>query len=81
VGMLPDASPLPDAGTSALPAAHLVAAGTAVQVLALVGDLSMGQPPHQSRRSAVLAARIATLDGVTADLIQQAQLVAWLRWS
>ncbi len=81
VGMLPDASPLPDSGTSALPAAHLVAAGTAVQVLALVGDLSMGQPPHQSRRTAVLAARIATLEGATADLIQQAQLVAWLRWS
>lgn len=59
----------------------MIAAGTAVQVLALVGDLSMGQPPDQSRRTAALATQVAQLEGAAPALVQQAQLVSWLRWS
>ncbi|KGF78834.1 phosphohydrolase [Massilia sp. JS1662] len=53
----------------------------AVQALALVGDLSMGQPTDGSIRAARLAARLAQADGATLDACCHARLVALLRWS
>jgi HD-GYP domain-containing protein (c-di-GMP phosphodiesterase class II) len=53
----------------------------AVQALALVGDLSMGQPTDGSIRAARLAARLAQADGATADGCCHARLVSLLRWS
>jgi HD-GYP domain-containing protein (c-di-GMP phosphodiesterase class II) len=53
----------------------------AVQALALVGDLSMGQPTDGSIRAARLAARLAQADGATPDRCCHARLVALLRWS
>jgi HD-GYP domain-containing protein (c-di-GMP phosphodiesterase class II) len=53
----------------------------AVQALALVGDLSMGQPTDGSIRAARLAARLAQADGATLDVCCHARLVALLRWS
>jgi len=53
----------------------------AVQVLALVGDLSMGQPTDQSIRAAHLAERLALADGAEADACAHARLVTLLRWS
>jgi HD-GYP domain-containing protein (c-di-GMP phosphodiesterase class II) len=53
----------------------------AVQVLAMVGDLSMGLPPDHSIRTARLAARIAEENGDGADACTSTRLVALLRWS
>jgi HD-GYP domain-containing protein (c-di-GMP phosphodiesterase class II) len=53
----------------------------AVQALALVGDLSMGQPTDGSIRAARLAARLAHADGAGPDACCHARLVALLRWS
>ncbi|WP_280285659.1 HD domain-containing phosphohydrolase [Pseudomonas sp. BN415] len=58
-----------------------VVLGDAILALAMVGDLSMGQPIDQSRRTARLAGRLAKScggDDVRADVARQ---VALLRWS
>ena len=53
----------------------------AVQVLAMVGDLSMGLPPDHSIRTARLAARLAEENGDEAVACTSTRLVALLRWS
>jgi HD-GYP domain-containing protein (c-di-GMP phosphodiesterase class II)/DNA-binding CsgD family transcriptional regulator len=53
----------------------------AVQVLAMVGDLSMGLPPDHSVRTARLAARLAEENGDAADACTSTRLVGLLRWS
>lgn len=53
----------------------------AVQALALVGDLSMGQPTDASIRAARLAARLAQADDAGPQACTHARLVALLRWS
>jgi len=53
----------------------------AVQVLAMVGDLSMGLPADHSIRTARLAARLAEENGDGADACTSTRLVALLRWS
>jgi HD-GYP domain-containing protein (c-di-GMP phosphodiesterase class II) len=53
----------------------------AVQVLALVGDLSMGLPLDHSVRTARLAARLAEENGDALDACTSTRLVALLRWS
>ena len=53
----------------------------AVQVLALVGDLSMGLPPDHSIRTARLAARLAEDNGDALDACTGTRMVALLRWS
>ncbi|MCA1324525.1 HD domain-containing phosphohydrolase [Herbaspirillum sp. alder98] len=58
-----------------------VPAHAAVRLLAMAGDLSMGQPTDQSARSACLAGRLALLDGAGDDAAMHARLVALLRWS
>ncbi|HEX8605692.1 MAG TPA: HD domain-containing phosphohydrolase [Pseudoduganella sp.] len=58
-----------------------VAASDAVQALAMVGDLTMGQPPGHSMRTARLAARVAQADGLAPGGVADAHLVALLRWS
>ncbi|MBP0600661.1 phosphohydrolase [Herbaspirillum sp. LeCh32-8] len=58
-----------------------VSAHAAVRLLAMAGDLSMGQPTDQSARSARLAGQLALLDGAGAEVAMHARLVALLRWS
>lgn len=58
-----------------------VSVHAAVQLLAMAGDLSMGQPTDQSARSARLAGRLALLDGAGDEAAMHARLVALLRWS
>jgi HD-GYP domain-containing protein (c-di-GMP phosphodiesterase class II) len=53
----------------------------AVQVLAMVGDLSMGLPTDHSVRTARLAARLAEDNGDALDACTSTRLVALLRWS
>ena len=53
----------------------------AMGLLAIVGDLSMGQPIDASRRAARLAARIARTAGCDATAAAHARMVAQLRWS
>ena len=53
----------------------------AVQALALVGDLSMGQPTDGSIRAARLAARLAHADEAGQAACAHARLVSLLRWS
>lgn len=53
----------------------------AVQALALVGDLSMGQPTDGSIRAARLAARLAQADAAGGAACAHARLVSLLRWS
>jgi len=53
----------------------------AVQVLAMVGDLSMGLPPDHSVRTARLAARLAEENGDAVDACTTTRLVGLLRWS
>lgn len=53
----------------------------AVQAVALVGDLSMGQPTDGSIRAARLAARLAQADGAGPAGCCHARLVSLLRWS
>jgi HD-GYP domain-containing protein (c-di-GMP phosphodiesterase class II) len=53
----------------------------AVQVLAMVGDLSMGLPPDHSVRTARLAARLAEENGDALDACTTTRLVGLLRWS
>ncbi len=60
---------------------HTVTVEEAVQVLAMVGDLSMGQPTDQSIRSAALAERLALQDGAEAGTCAHVRLVTLLRWS
>jgi HD-GYP domain-containing protein (c-di-GMP phosphodiesterase class II) len=60
---------------------HTVTVEEAVQVLAMVGDLSMGQPTDQSIRSAALAERLALLDGLEPGACAHVRLVTLLRWS
>ena len=60
---------------------HTVTVEEAVQVLAMVGDLSMGQPTNQSIHSAHLAERLALADGAEAGDCVHARLVTLLRWS
>ncbi|QGZ42507.1 HD domain-containing protein [Pseudoduganella flava] len=58
-----------------------VSVADAVQALALVGDLSMGQPTDHSIRTARLAARVADMDGAGPAGCATARTVALLRWS
>ncbi|MCD2519163.1 LuxR C-terminal-related transcriptional regulator [Massilia sp. G4R7] len=60
---------------------HTVTVEEAVQVLAMVGDLSMGQPTDQSIRTAILAERLALQDGAPAGACAHVRLVTLLRWS
>jgi len=60
---------------------HTVTVEEAVQLLAMVGDLSMGQPTNQSIRSAHLAERLALADGAEPGACGHARLVTLLRWS
>ena len=53
----------------------------AMGLLAIVGDLSMGQPIDASQRAARLAARIALAAGGDAAASAHARMVAQLRWS
>ncbi|RYE66784.1 MAG: phosphohydrolase, partial [Oxalobacteraceae bacterium] len=53
----------------------------AVQVLAMVGDLSMGLASDHSIRTARLASRLAEENGDAADACTSTRLVALLRWS
>jgi HD-GYP domain-containing protein (c-di-GMP phosphodiesterase class II) len=53
----------------------------AVQAVALVGDLSMGQPTDGSIRAARLAVRLAQADGAGPEGRCHARLVSLLRWS
>jgi HD-GYP domain-containing protein (c-di-GMP phosphodiesterase class II) len=58
-----------------------VTVAEAVQILAMVGDLSMGQTTGQSIRSANLAELLARADGADAEVCAHARLVTLLRWS
>lgn len=60
---------------------HTVTVDDAVHVIAMVGDLSMGQPTDQSLRAARLAARVALAGGAGAAGCAHARLVSLLRWS
>ncbi len=60
---------------------HTVSVDDAVHIIAMVGDLSMGQPTDQSLRAARLAMRVAQADGADAAGCAQARLVSLLRWS
>ncbi|MCC2974779.1 HD domain-containing phosphohydrolase [Massilia sp. IC2-476] len=60
---------------------HRISVEEAVQLLAMVGDLSMGQPTDQSIRTAHVAERLALAAGAGAAGCQHARLVALLRWS
>lgn len=60
---------------------HTVTIEEAVQVLAMVGDLSMGQPTVQSIRTARLAEWLAQADGAGVDACAHVRLVTLLRWS
>jgi HD-GYP domain-containing protein (c-di-GMP phosphodiesterase class II)/DNA-binding CsgD family transcriptional regulator len=53
----------------------------AIGLLAIVGDLAMGQPVDASTRAAHLAARIALAAGVDAATAAHAHMAARLRWS
>ncbi|WP_343028034.1 HD domain-containing phosphohydrolase [Massilia sp. MP_M2] len=53
----------------------------AMGLLAIVGDLAMGQPIDASARAARLAARIALAAGGDAGAAAHAQMAARLRWS
>ncbi|AWL06395.1 HD domain-containing phosphohydrolase [Massilia oculi] len=53
----------------------------AMGLLAIVGDLSMGQPIDGSERAARLAARVAAAAGANAAACGHARMVALLRWS
>nr|WP_315398028.1 HD domain-containing phosphohydrolase [uncultured Duganella sp.] len=64
-----------------MPQAQTVTVEEAVNVLAMVGDLSMGQPTNQSIHSAHLAERLAVADGAAAGDCVHARLVTLLRWS
>ena len=68
-----------------MPSDHIlcatVSAHVAVRLLAMAGDLSMGQPTDQSARSACLAGRLALLNGAGDEAAMHARLVALLRWS
>ncbi len=67
--------------SSGMQSDHTVSVEEAVQLLAMVGDLSMGQPTDQSIRSAHLAERLALADGADVRACQHARLVTLLRWS
>jgi len=60
---------------------HTVTVEEAVQLLAMVGDLSMGQPTDLSIRSAHLAERLALADGAEPVACGHARVVTLLRWS
>lgn len=69
-----------------LPAAALHGHDTAtlsqaMGLLAIVGDLSMGQPIDGSERAARLAARVAAAAGANTAACGHARMVALLRWS
>lgn len=53
----------------------------AIQALAFIGDLSMGQPIDHSLRTAWLAGRLAAASGQDAPGCAAARCVALLRWS
>ena len=53
----------------------------AMGLLAIVGDLSMGQPIDGSERAARLAVRVAAAAGADAAACEHARMVALLRWS
>jgi len=53
----------------------------AIQALAFIGDLSMGQPTDHSQRTAWLACRLARAAGREAGYIDELHHVAMLRWS
>jgi HD-GYP domain-containing protein (c-di-GMP phosphodiesterase class II) len=53
----------------------------AVQLLAMIGDLSMGLPIDHSQRTARLAARLAEENGDAEDACTSTRLVALLRWA
>lgn len=58
-----------------------VASADAILALSMVGDLSMGQPIDQSRRTARLAGLLAQSCGGGAEQVETARQVALLRWS
>jgi HD-GYP domain-containing protein (c-di-GMP phosphodiesterase class II)/DNA-binding CsgD family transcriptional regulator len=58
-----------------------VSLSQAMGLLAIVGDLSMGQPIDASERAARLAARIAQAAGFDGAACLHARMVAQLRWS
>lgn len=58
-----------------------VTVADAAQVLALIGDLAMGQPPGHAVRAARLAVRIAALAGASPVESERARMVALLRWT
>jgi HD-GYP domain-containing protein (c-di-GMP phosphodiesterase class II) len=60
---------------------HTVTVEEAVQLLAMVGDLSMGQPTDQSIRAAALAERVALADAAAPETCAHVRLVTLLRWS
>lgn len=53
----------------------------AIQAIAFVGDLAMGQPTDHSLRTAWLARRLASATKDDAELCTEAFIVAMLRWS
>ena len=73
-------SPLSPASIS-LHGHDTVTLAQAIELLAIVGDLSMGQPIDASSRAARLAARIALAAGCDATAAAHARMVAQLRWS
>ncbi|MHC6223868.1 HD domain-containing phosphohydrolase [Pseudomonas sp. X10] len=60
---------------------HHITLQGAVQTLSMVGDLSMGQPLGQSRRTARLAHLLAQACNGEGEHVQAARQVALLRWS
>lgn len=64
-----------------MPLDHTATVEEAVQVLAMVGDLSMGQPAGQSARAGRLAELLAQAAGADPQACGQARLVSLLRWS
>ncbi|WP_054892841.1 MULTISPECIES: HD domain-containing phosphohydrolase [unclassified Pseudomonas] len=64
-----------------MPVADCIPLEDAILALSMVGDLSMGQPIDQSRRTAQLARRLAHACMGEGDHLQVAADVALLRWS
>ncbi len=48
--------------------------------IAFAGDLTMGQPPEHSPTTAILAAKIAKIDGATPSQIAQSAQLGMIRW-
>lgn len=83
-----DACPMPGAARCGIDNGHvmpdnedLIDRQDALHVLAVMGDLSMGQPLDHSRRVAALSAAMARQIGWDAQAVAQMQQIALLRWS